>query len=325
MQGQKADSGFQVPSSFGDLVVGEYKGKKITVNELPDGTKNILWNNFSGFHRLLSSSVKDYAESQYFLEKSGGDTSKAKEAKEAAKKIVQATDAEIKELYERNKASIPYPFEAIRDELRKHIETERKTAAENRLEQEVKTFSNYSVTSLNVAPMKIAIDVEGYPSKGNVGASTTLVEYADFTCPHCQVAAPILNEIVEKRSKTLSLVFKFYPRDGVPMALESALAGYCAHKQDKFWKYHDLVYDRKNQDLSEAILNEIADKIALDIPAWSACRESIEAKNFIADSKRSADRVGLMSTPTFFLDGVLVTTDDSLEKLRQKIDLQTKP
>ncbi len=47
-----------------------------------------------------------------------------------------------------------------------------------------------------------------------------MVEYSDFTCPYCQLVRPVLESFVEARKGRVKLVFKPFPIESHPGALE---------------------------------------------------------------------------------------------------------
>ncbi len=60
-----------------------------------------------------------------------------------------------------------------------------------------------------VTPKKI--DVSDAPMKGNPKARITLVEFADYECPHCKHFQPVLHQIVDEFPNDVKLYFKHYP------------------------------------------------------------------------------------------------------------------
>ena len=51
-------------------------------------------------------------------------------------------------------------------------------------------------------PAKIKnVPIEDSPSKGNPNAPVTIVEFADFQCPHCGEQAPHLDKFVDSRKQ----------------------------------------------------------------------------------------------------------------------------
>ena len=83
---------------------------------------------------------------------------------------------------------------------------------------------------------------------GNPDAPVTVLEYADFECPYCAAAAPVLKQLVEESDGRVRLVFRHFPLAGNhPHALTAALAAEAAGAQGAFWPMHDLLFARQDR------------------------------------------------------------------------------
>ena len=78
---------------------------------------------------------------------------------------------------------------------------------------------------------------------GSAEAVVTLVEYADFECPYCGEAAPIIRGLVDSYGVGLRYVFRHLPLTDVhPHAEMAAEVAESAGAQGKFWEMHDLLF-----------------------------------------------------------------------------------
>src|SRR5205085_219138 len=101
------------------------------------------------------------------------------------------------------------------------------------------------------------IDVSDAPMKGNPNAKITLVEFADYECPHCKHFQPVLRQIIDEFPNDVKLYFKHYPlpqHTNARLAAEGAVA---AQKQGKFWQYQDKLWDHQD-DLNPAEIEKVA-------------------------------------------------------------------
>src|SRR5690349_5023045 len=55
------------------------------------------------------------------------------------------------------------------------------------------------------------LDVSGAASKGPEGAPVVIVEFADFECPACAAARPVVEDVFEHHPGQVRLVFKHFP------------------------------------------------------------------------------------------------------------------
>src|SRR5690606_22915199 len=84
------------------------------------------------------------------------------------------------------------------------------------------------------------VDPERDHIRGPEEAAVTLVEYADFECPYCGRAEPVIRELLAQFGSELRYVFRHLPLPEVhPHAQLAAEAAEAAATQGKFWEMHD--------------------------------------------------------------------------------------
>jgi len=158
------------------------------------------------------------------------------------------------------------------------------------------------------ASNRAKIHSQGSPSKGPANAKVTLVEFADFECPHCRDLHEVMATI-EQHYPQLRVVYKDYPLVQIHEWAETAAIGArCAYMQspEAFWKVHDAIFD--NQDLISAQnvwekLSGFAAKAGLNADTFKACMASPEAKQAVDANAAEAVALGVNSTPTVYVNG----------------------
>lgn len=158
----------------------------------------------------------------------------------------------------------------------------------------------------------IPIDIQGRPFFGNEQAKIVVVEFSDFECPYCKKAAATLKPILSQYQDQVKFVFMNYPLDAscnkeLPRALHQracavAYASYCAGKQDKFWEYHDKAFARQPK-YQQASLENIAEKLKLDMEQFKACMNSEEAQQAIQADLQQGSAAKVQGTPTVYVNG----------------------
>ncbi len=99
------------------------------------------------------------------------------------------------------------------------------------------------ITTAPILPSVTFID----PQLGNQNASTTIIEFADFTCPFCRDADIILRNLVAAHPQTVHLIWKDFPNDlENPLATTISYGGRCAQKFGKFEMFRNWAFN--NQD-----------------------------------------------------------------------------
>lgn len=99
----------------------------------------------------------------------------------------------------------------------------------------------------------------------------------------------------------MNLVFKHMPLNYHKFADPAARASMAAHKQGKFWEFHDELFLTK--PLNNDAINNIAVKLGLDIEQFNKDMSSPEIKQQIQKDLLDAQKAGVTGTPTIFING----------------------
>jgi protein-disulfide isomerase len=138
--------------------------------------------------------------------------------------------------------------------------------------------------------------------RGPARAPVTLVEYADFECPYCGRAEPVIRELLADYGD-LRYAWRHLPLTDVhPHALAAAEASEAAAVQGKFWPMHDQLLGHQGA-LTVSDLIGYAREIGLDTAKFAADLRNRTGQARIAEDMDSADLSGVSGTPTFFING----------------------
>jgi len=159
----------------------------------------------------------------------------------------------------------------------------------------------------------VSIDLNNVPFKGLTSAPVTVVEYSDFLCPHCRDLALAFSQFVPQSNGRVIVYFKNYPLDQTCNekmsrtvhfgACNLALGGICANIQGKFGAYHDRVFTSEPNNPLVADIVRIGGQAGLDSAALKSCLEDPKTKAILAAQIIEANRLGVTSTPTVFVNG----------------------
>ena len=167
-----------------------------------------------------------------------------------------------------------------------------------------------------MAPKKI--DVSDAPMKGNPSAKITLVEFADYECPHCRRFQPVLHQILDEFHNDVKLYFKHYPLPQHTNARLAAEAAVAAQKQGKFWQFQDKLWD-KQDDLTPAEIEKMAKETGLDVTKFRQDIASEPTKAKVQKDRADGAAAGLQATPTLYIDGREYTDARDTDSLREWI------
>jgi protein-disulfide isomerase len=164
----------------------------------------------------------------------------------------------------------------------------------------------------------------GDMSLGKSDAPVTIVEYASMTCPHCAHFHETTYPELKKRyidTGKVRFIFREFPLD--PLAAGASMLARCAGKD----KYFPLVETLFQQQRTWAVEKPIPPLMALSKQAgfteqsFNACLSNQKMLDAIeAERSRAADKFGVNSTPTLFINGKRQKGGVSIEDLAKIID-----
>jgi len=176
---------------------------------------------------------------------------------------------------------------------------------------------------LKILEDPVPVPTAGAPMLGPKDAPITLVEFSDFQCPYCSVATPELKAVLKAYPTQVKLYFKEFPLDIHDQAELAAQAAAAAHKQGKFWPMHDALF-ASHHDLSRQAILALASAIGLDMKRFEADIDSKEIKQAVDRDVEDGAKVGVMGTPTLFMDGKHFNGAIKLEVLKPLLDAELK-
>lgn len=206
---------------------------------------------------------------------------------------------------------------------------EQKETGEVYVSKDGKTLLRGEIYDMSADPFAAnrgKIHIDGSPAKGPADASVTIVEFADFECPHCRELWEALSAI-ETQYPQVRVVYKDFPLTQIhPWANTAALGGHCAFEQAPaaFWKVHDSIF--QNQDLisPENVwdkLVEFATAAGLNADTFKGCLASPDTQKAIDASHAEGMALGVNSTPTVYINGRPLVGGD-VTTLSQYIDFE---
>lgn len=140
------------------------------------------------------------------------------------------------------------------------------------------------------------------PSAGPSSSKTpAIVVFSDFTCAYCRLSEGELIRAITELKKPIRVIWRDLPISSTSKeAMLPALAGRCAHAQQKFWEFHDTLFTGKPFS-DEAALKERASSIGLNVPLFTTC---LDQGTYVQDIQKDvgiAREHLILTTPTFFV------------------------
>ena len=166
----------------------------------------------------------------------------------------------------------------------------------------------------------VPINIQGAPFLGPENAPVVIVEFSDFECPYCSTVSPMFEEVLTRYPKEVKVVFKQFPLAMHKQAQSAALASLAAHRQGKFWAYHDLLFENQ-KSLSEAKYMELAKKLGLDLDKFNKDYKAAANQQALQRDMADAQLAGVRGTPTIFVNGRRLK-ERNIKELQQLISLE---
>jgi protein-disulfide isomerase len=225
---------------------------------------------------------------------------------EVTAKVGAISDEEIDRLKTKSDPALS------RDDIRKALLKDKVGAELNRFVATLERTSSVRVLLEAPRAPRSILETAKAPAKGPANAPVTIVEFTDFHCSHCQAAEAVLGELLS--TFPVRLVHRDLPLENAhPRAKEAHEAARCADAQGRFWQFRELLFagDPKSGDALKAS----AGTANLDLAAYDRCMAAGAGRSAIDADAADAKRLGVKSTPTFFINGRELEGPATLEAL----------
>lgn len=156
---------------------------------------------------------------------------------------------------------------------------------------------------------------------GSLNAAVQIVEYGDYECPHCGVAAPIFEQLLKEYGDNICFIFRHFPLINLHAnAGVAAVAAEAADQQGKFWEFHHALYANQYDLSSESILS-IARDSGLDLRVFTNDWERDDLLDRVHRDIETGNKNGISGTPAIFMNGILFQGILSYDEIRDEVEL----
>jgi hypothetical protein len=167
-----------------------------------------------------------------------------------------------------------------------------------------------------VNPEKVG-DV-GYPIRGKNTSIITIHEFGCYSCPYTKEAEPVVRRILNDFGYA-KLVYHDVPLEIHEFSVEAGEAAICAGEQDKYWEYHDLLFEQDK--LTADSFGDIALMLDLNITRFQACLGNNATSERIAQLQKEAADAGIYGTPTFIIEKEVLVGPQKYKTLRNLVEV----
>ncbi len=292
----------------------EVDGVKYKEAELPSDIRTAVYEANNESYQKISNHLSQFAL-QLSLAKDKNPAVKADQLP-ALETLVEApapSDADMQALYNANKDRLPpnTTYEQLKPDIERYLKNQKLSEALRAKNEEFKAKNRYKVLLAEPSAPQVNLALDGLPTKGT-NSSNTLVELADYLCPHCQAVAPEVDLTVKEAGDKFKFVAVTVALKADGLSGTLARGAFCARQQsdELFWKYHEAAFatarakgwkatDPDNKDLAL----EVAGGVGADKAKLEACLGSPEAQAYLKKVDDVMKSAGVTGTPTFIVNG----------------------
>lgn len=157
------------------------------------------------------------------------------------------------------------------------------------------------------------------PRTGALNPDLRIIEFGNFTCPSCKEVSPIIKQVLDAYPDKLQHVwFHAFDRSNL-LAKQVAIASECAGQQNKFFPYHDRLFEEQDE-LNTQNINFIAQELELDLPLFQTCLASPTTSALINDYLIFAQQTEVDSTPYLLINEQIIAGEFDFEELHSIIN-----
>jgi len=238
-------------------------------------------------------------------------------------KVTEPSEAEIVAEFDRVKGQMPgVELEMVRGPIVQQLMRGRMEKAYMAYINELRTASDLKVVLERPEVPRVNVEIAADdPSIGPKDAPITIIEFAEYECPFCGRADDTIQQVLETYEGKVRFVFKDYPLDFHPRARPAAIAAHCAGEQDKYWEMNRVLL-RNQKALGDSDFVRFATDLELDMDAWSACLTSGKYDAGIDADMKAAAAAGVQATPTFLVNGILLSGALPFDSFKNIIDAE---
>ncbi|MBE2182001.1 MAG: FKBP-type peptidyl-prolyl cis-trans isomerase [Anaerolineae bacterium] len=182
--------------------------------------------------------------------------------------------------------------------------------------QEAATEETVNIREV-IADLEVSRGEDGSFILGNPEAPLTLIEFADWACPHCLDYRVVIEEFIANFVTTgdVNFEFRMFPTAGGARSVVAGHAAECADEQREgaFWEAHILLYEYvESGQYSDGLVDRLAADLELDADELEACMQ--DASQVDVDT-RYGQSFGINGTPGVMIrsgnnDPIFIRIDD---------------
>lgn len=191
-------------------------------------------------------------------------------------------------------------------------------------------MSQRKSVSIPANPVVLVADTAGFRGYllGSNDAPVEVTVYADYQCPGCGGFDAVQFPTVRERLIETGRVrwrYRDFPLSNIhPQARLAAHAAACADEQGKYWEMHRFIYESQSdwsfRGNAASQFHDLAKPLGIDMGKYDSCMQTAKYAGRIQASFDEGMKLGVPSTPTFFINGQLHSGNLPYDVLKAIVD-----
>jgi protein-disulfide isomerase len=135
----------------------------------------------------------------------------------------------------------------------------------------------------------------------------TIVEFSDFQCGFCKMAAETIADIQTEYPQDVAVVFRQFPLPFHKFATAAAVASECAARQGQFEGFRETLFSGQASIGSKPWESYAVEARVQDQRAFQQCLQDPSAEALFKQDRIAGVRLGVEATPTLLINDTKVT------------------
>lgn len=242
---------------------------------------------------------------------------------EVESQVTSPTEAEVKAVYDANKDRFDESFESVRAQITNALKQNRQISQRNQYVAELREKAKIELKLAKPPVQKVEVSADDDPSIGPAGAKITVIEFTDYQCPFCGRARATVNKLLENYKDHLRYVLRDFPLSFHRDAFAAHVAAQCANEQGKYWEYNKILFNNQTA-LKVESLKQYAAEAGLKTPEFNQCLDGNKYASEVQKDMDDGMKAGVSGTPSFFINGVMLSGAQPFENFKEIIDEELK-
>jgi protein-disulfide isomerase len=285
-------------------VFASVNGKNITSGDIEDNLRPLVVQVQQQVYVLRRNDLDQHINDLLLAQEAQkrGVTARALLDSEIGSKVPSITEAQAQDFYNKNKERITQDFPTVKYQIIEYLQQQEQQKLEGAFAQRLRNGASVQtfITPPEQPVYQIATDDQ--PAKGKLDSPVTVVEFTDYQCPVCAQAQPVLERLITEYGDRVRFVVRDFPLNQHKDAEKAAEAAEAAREQGKYWDFTAILF-RNQSALSTDQLKQYASVLGLDRKRFDAALDAGKFAPQVERDMRDGERVGVNSTPTFFVNG----------------------